>query len=277
MPASDDRSQETPASEPDNGYVPYVPPPKTGVFALELRSLSLADPLRWLARGWQDFVRCPKVGAFYGLCFFLMGHALWYVFHAAPAYVLALSAGFLLLGPFLCLGIYDASRSCDRNLRPSLRSSLVAWRHSKGAIAIFAGVLLILELVWGRASLVVFAVTFNALPSSEHLLTELLSLQNLEFLVTYTVVGAFFAGLIFVTSVISIPMIMDRQVDAVSAGLTSIRACAQNPLVMLFWGALITLTVLLAMLPWFLGLLIAGPVLGHATWHAYRAVVPAAD
>jgi uncharacterized membrane protein len=88
-------------------------------------------------------------------------------------------------------------------------------------------------------------------------------------------VGAVFAGLIFVTSVVSIPMIMDRQVDAVSAGLTSIRACLQNPGVMLVWGALITTVIVLAMLPWFLGLFVAGPVIGHATWHAYRHIVPA--
>jgi uncharacterized membrane protein len=89
------------------------------------------------------------------------------------------------------------------------------------------------------------------------------------------VVGAVFAGLIFTTSVISIPMIMDRQTDAVSAGLTSIRACLQNPGVMLLWGALITFCILLAMLPFFLGLIVVGPVIGHATWHAYRHIVPA--
>ena len=259
-----------------------TPPPPDGatsgsVFALQLADLSPADPLRWLAAGWRDFVGCPKIGLFYGLCFFLMGHALWWVFQAAPAYVLALSAGFLLMGPFLCLGLYDASRASETGRRPSLRASLTAWRPTKGTMAIFAGVLLILEMLWGRASLVVFAVTFNTMPSTENLLKVLFSLQNLEFLITYTVVGAIFAGLIFVTSAISIPMILDRQVDAISAGLTSIRACLQNPGVMVFWGALITFTVLLAMLPWFLGLFVAGPVLGHATWHAYRGLVPPPD
>jgi uncharacterized membrane protein len=102
----------------------------------------------------------------------------------------------------------------------------------------------------------------------------LLDPENLGFLITYTVVGGVFASLIFVTSVISIPMIMDRRVDAVSAGLTSIRACVQNPGVMLLWGALIAAIILLAMLPMFLGLFVAGPVIGHATWHAYRHIVP---
>jgi len=197
------------------------------------------------------------------------------VFEQAPAYVLALSAGFLLLGPFLCLGLYDASKAMETHSHPpSLRASLTAWRPTKGAMAIFAGVLLILEMLWGRASMVVFAVSFNNLPTGDFL-QHIFAWENIGFLITYTVVGAVFAGLIFVTSVVSIPMIMDRQVDAVSAGLTSIRACLQNPGVMLLWGALITTVIVLAMLPWFLGLFVAGPVVGHATWHAYRHIVPA--
>ena len=254
-----------------------APPESASVFSLTLRSLSAADPFRWVAAGWRDFLRCPKVGLFYGGCFFLMGHALWFILKEAPAYVLALSAGFLLMGPFLCLGLYDASRAIEQGQTPSLRASLTAWLPTKGTMAIFAGVLLILEMLWGRASLVVFAVTFNTMPDTANLLKVLISLDNLEFLITYTVVGAIFAGLIFVTSVISIPMIMDRQTDAISAGLTSIRACLQNPGVMFLWGAVITLMVVLAMLPWFLGLWVIGPVLGHATWHAYRQIVPAAD
>ncbi|MDI3512002.1 MAG: hypothetical protein PWQ61_2767, partial [Betaproteobacteria bacterium] len=218
----------------------------SSVFSLELRPLTWSDPIQWLRLGWADFQRCPRIGLFYGLCFFVMGHALLAVFRSSPEYVLALSAGFLLMGPFLCLGLYDASKAMQTHShRPSLRASLQAWRPTKGTMAIFAGVLLILEMLWGG------------------------------FLITYTVVGGIFATLIFVTSVISIPMIMDRQVDAVSAGLTSIRACLQNPGVMLLWGALITGTILLAMLPVFLGLFIAGPVIGHATWHAYRHIVPA--
>lgn len=248
------------------------------VFSLALADLRPGDTFRWLRLGWADFRRCPRIGLFYGLCFFAMGHALLAVFQSAPEYVLALSAGFLLMGPFLCLGLYDASKAMQTQThRPSLRASLQAWRPTKGTMAIFAGVLLILEMLWGRASLVVFAVSFNTMPEKANILAMLLDPENIGFLITYTVVGGVFAGLIFTTSVISIPMIMDRQVDAVSAGLTSIRACLQNPGVMLLWGALITLLVVLAMLPAFLGLLIIGPVIGHATWHAYRHIVPAPD
>jgi uncharacterized membrane protein len=263
-------SRETPPPE-------AAPPDESAsIFSLPLAELRVGDPIRWLQLGWADFVRCPRIGLFYGLCFFAMGHALMAVFQSAPEYVLALSAGFLLMGPFLCLGLYDASKAMQTHShRPSLRTSLQAWRPTRGTMAIFAGVLLILEMLWGRAALVVFAVSFTTMPDKANLLAMLIDPENIAFLITYTAVGGIFAGLIFVTSVISIPMIMDRQVDAVSAGLTSIRACLQNPGVMLWWGALITGLIVLAILPVFLGLFVIGPVLGHATWHAYRHIVPA--
>lgn len=269
-----------PRDAADHPATPAPPPAGAdhgpSVLTLPLAELKPSDPFRWLALGWADFRRCPRIGLFYGLCFFAMGHALLAVFQSAPAYVLALSAGFLLMGPFLCLGLYDASKAMQTHShRPSLRASLLAWRPTRGTMAIFAGVLLILEMLWGRASLVVFAVSFNTMPEKANLLAMLVDPENIGFLITYGVVGALFAGLIYVTSVISIPMIMDRQVDAVSAGLTSIRACLQNPGVMLLWGALITALIVLAMLPAFLGLFVAGPVIGHATWHAYRHIVPA--
>ena len=258
----------------DADYVPYVAPAKASIFSLPLSTLPMSAPLAWLRQGWADYTCCPKAGLFYGLCFFVMGHALWSVFKSAPAYVLALSAGFLLMGPFLCLGLYHASREIEQKRKPSLTASLFAWKPTKGAMGIFAGVLLVLEMVWGRASLIVFAVTFNSMPSAEDTLAQLLNPENVEFLIAYTLVGGFFAGLIFCISVIAIPMIMDREVDAVSAGLTSIRACFQNPGTMLVWGALITLIIGLSMLPYFIGLIVTGPVIGHATWHAYRAIVP---
>lgn len=259
----------------DTSSNPAAAPARESVFDLRLAELHPADPLRWLVKGWHDFRRSPRIGLFYGACFALMGQALWQAFQHAPAYVLALSAGFLLVGPFLALGLYDVSRALERGEPPSLRQSLLAWRPTLSTMAIFGGVLLILEMLWGRAAMVVFAVTMNTMPSGANMLAALLSWDNLEFIISYLVVGAIFAGLIFVSSAISIPMILDRQTDAVSAALTSLRACLNNPGVMLLWGALITLLCLLAMVPAFLGLLVVGPVLGHATWHAYRHIVPA--
>jgi len=253
---------------------PFVAPPPA--FATRLNTLPWRAPLHWLARGWRDFVRCPGIGLFYGACFMGMGWALVAVFEAAPAYVLALSAGFLLVGPVLALGLYQASRHLERGERPSLLDSMTAWRERLGTLAIFGFVLLVLEMLWGRASLVVFAVSFDGMPDFKGSLQALLDPANLQFIVAYAIVGGAFAGLIFAVSVVSIPMLLDRPVDAITAGLTSLRLVLTQPGVMLLWGALLTLLVVLAMLPGFAGLLLAGPVLGHASWHAYRdAVVPA--
>jgi uncharacterized membrane protein len=267
------------ASEPFNqapvpssaAAAPVAAPPEG--FPIRLRTLRWSDPLRWLALGWRDFVRCPGLGLFYGAAFVAMGYALMKVFEEAPAYVLALSAGFLLMGPFLCLGLYQASRHLERGERPDLGDSLLAWDTRTGTLALFGGVLLVLEMIWGRAAMVVFAVSFDGMPDFKGSLTMLADPENLGFTVTYLAVGAVFAGLIYGVSVVSIPMILDRQTDAITAGLTSLRLCLTQPGVMLFWGALITLLVVAAMLPFFAGLLVVGPWLGHASWHAYRGAV----
>ena len=253
-----------------------APPPAplpASVFAIALNELGFGDPFRWLAAGWRDFRQAPGIGLFYGSCFAVMGWLLLKVFEYSPAWTLALSAGFLLVGPFLCLGLYDVSRKLERGERPDLGESLTAWDTKMGTMAIFGTVLLVLEMVWARASLVVFALSFDGMPDFKGSLLKLVDPENTEFIVAYTGVGSLFAGMIFAVSVVSIPMILDRQTDAISSGLTSVRLCLAQPGVLLLWGALITLLVVLAMRPGFLGLLVVGPVLGHATWHAYRAAV----
>ncbi len=247
--------------------------PHDSILDLPLRPLSALDPLHWLRLGWRDFMRAPGIGLFYGACFAAMGWVLLWTYRSAPAWVLALSAGFLLTGPFLCLGLYDASRRLEQGEKPDLGASLIAWESRAGTMAIFGGVLLILEMIWGRASLIIFAVSFDGMPDLGGSLMALLAPENLGFIVAYLGVGAVFAGLIFAVSVVSIPMILDRSVDAISAGLTSLRLCLTQPWPMLVWGATITVLVVLALLPGFLGLLVVGPVLGHASWHAYRGAL----
>lgn len=241
------------------------------VLDMPLTQLTWHDPFEWLSRGWHDFSRAPLVGIFYGTCFVLMGWLLLAVFHQAPEYTLALSAGFLLLGPFLCLGLYDVSRRLERGEPLSMWSSLTAWRISSGQLAIFAGVLLVLEMLWGRSAMIMFAISFDGIPDFSGPLSSMLTEEYLTFFAGYMAVGALFASLIFAISVISMPMMLDKSVDAISAGLASMRLVSTQTGVMLLWGALITLAIVMAMLPGFLGLVVVGPVIGHASWHAYRA------
>ncbi len=249
-------------------------PPVPSALDLPLTTLRLGDPLRWLAAGWRDFRRAPHIGLFFGACFVLMGWALVATFRRAPEYTLALSAGFLLMGPFLCLGLYHASSELEEGHRPSFGAALTAWRQSGAQLGIFAAVLLVLEMLWGRAAMIVFAISLDGVPDFSQPLASFLTEEYITFAVIYTLVGAVFAGLIYAISVVSMPLLLDRQVDAVSAGLLSMRLVLTQTGVMLWWAALIAGLTLLALLPGFLGLLLVGPVLGHASWHAYRAAVP---
>lgn len=265
------------AQRPEPGLpvmdAPYVPPPPVGPQAL-MRPVGPGAPFGWLAAGWRDLRAHPGIALFYGLCFWLMAFTLGAVFRAQPEYTLTIASGCLLVGPFLAMGLYEVSRRREQGLRPELGASLSCWDSHIRSMGMLVLVLIVLELLWGRASLVVFAVFFNTgMPSTTGVLHAVFNPQNLEFVAVYLAVGGMFAALVFSTAVVSIPMILDRDTDAVTAAITSIRVMFSNPGVMLLWGLLITALIALALLPWGLGLVLIGPLLGHASWHAYRGTV----
>jgi len=115
------------------------------------------------------------------------------------------------------------------------------------------------------------------MPSTTGVVQAIFNLQNWSFVAVYTMVGGVFAAIVFSVSVVSIPMILDRDTDALTAGITSMRVVVENTGVMLLWGALITLLVVGSLALWGVGLLLVGPLLGHASWHAYRAAVAAPE
>ncbi len=239
-----------------------------------MRPLGLTDPLRWLRAGLGDFVAAPGIGLFYGACFWAMAVVLGLVFRNRPEYVMSIASGCLLLGPFLAMGLYEVSRRREQCEQPTLGASATCWEPHLRSMALLVLVLIVLELLWGRASLVVFAVFFNTgMPSTTGVMQAIFNLDNLDFILVYLLVGGLFALLVYSTAVVSIPMILDRDTDAISAAITSIRVVAANPITMGWWGALIALLIILALLPWGAGLLVVGPVVGHASWHAYRGAV----
>ncbi|WP_293470234.1 DUF2189 domain-containing protein [Polaromonas sp.] len=239
-----------------------------------MRPLGAGEPFRWLAAGWRDVRAHPGIGLFYGLCFWAMAITLGAVFRAKPEYTLSIASGCLLVGPFLAMGLYEVSRRREQGLLPELGASLTCWDAHIRSMGMLVLVLIVLELLWGRASLVVFAVFFNTgMPSTTGVIKAVFNPENWEFLMIYLAVGGLFATLVFSTAVVSIPMILDRDTDAVWAAITSIRVVLANPGVMLLWGVLIASLVTVALLPWGLGLVLVGPLLGHASWHAYRGAV----
>ncbi len=242
---------------------------------IEIHPIGLSAPLQWLWRGLLDLRAQPWIALFYGVCFWGMAWTVATIFQNNPEYTLSAISGSLLLGPFLAMGLYDVSMHLERGERPSFKSSLTCWKAHLRSMSMLVLVVLLLELLWGRASLVVFAVFFNTggLPSTATALDAVLNPQNWEFVAAYVCVGGFFAGLVFATMMVSIPMILDRDTDAITAGITSLRVFFDRTAVAIFWGALITSLVGLAMLPSAAGLLVVGPWLGFASWHAYRGSV----
>jgi len=257
----------------DAAPAPYEPPPPYRL-GNEIAVLKWRDPLVWLGRGWQDVRQAKGIALFYGLCFWAMAVLLGAVFRSSPEYFISMASGCLLVGPFLAMGLYDVSRCHEAGRTPQLGHSLTCWSANLRSMGLLVLVLIVLELLWGRASLVVFAVFFNTgMPSTTGVIEAVFNIDNWEFLIVYLIVGSGFAGLVFATAAVSIPMILDRDTDAISAAITSLQVVFTNLGVMIFWGALLTALVLIALLPWGAGLLVVGPWLGHATWHAYRGSV----
>lgn len=240
----------------------------------QVRRIAPGAPLRWLVRGAADLRAHPGIAAFYGACFWAMAAVLGLVFRHSPEYTMTIVSGCLLVGPFLAMGLYDASRRGEQGTPASLGASLTCWDRHLGSMGLLVLVLTLLELLWGRASLVVFAVFFNTgMPSTASVLEAVFNPRNWEFLAVYLGVGSVFAGLVFCTTAVSIPMILDRDTDAITAGITSIRVVLENLPALLFWGVLVVALTLLALWPWGAGVLVVGPWLGYATWHAYRDAI----
>jgi uncharacterized membrane protein len=253
---------------------PFVPPPSEAPRKTVV-ALQWLDPLKWLARGSKDVLVHPWIGIFYGLAFWTMALVLGAVFKSNPEYTMSIASGCLLVGPFLAMGLYDVSRRNASGLDADFGASLICWDQHIPSMGMLVLVLIVLELLWGRASLVVFAVFFNTgMPSTASVVGAVFNPENWEFLLAYMVVGGAFAAIVFSLSVISIPMILDRDVDAISAAIASLEVVFHNTGIMVFWGFLLSLLVILAFLvPWGAGIIVVGPLLGHASWHAYQSAI----
>ncbi len=254
----------TPASRPD------APHPFPRIRA----GISPLAPFSWISRGLSDLHHAPGPSLFYGLCISAMGILLMSAVRTAIELATAAATGFMLVGPFLALGLYDLSRRRERGLPCTLGPTLDAWRINAGAIGIFSLILIVLYLLWARASMIAFALFYTGgLPSAGTFMHELAHAENLDFVIAYCAVGGFFATLVFAASVVSLPLMLDRGEDTVTAVLASLIALARNGPAMAVWALLIVVLVLIGIGTAFVGLIVTLPIVGHATWHAYRDLV----
>ena len=222
----------------------------------------------WLAAGWADLKAAPAIGLFYGGVLALMGQLLLHFVGGAVG--VALTTGFLLVGPFLAIGLYDVSRRREAGERPRLAPTLVAWRANLPAISFYAVALTLLLAAWIRVSVVVIAVCF---PEGQ---IDWLTPGAWTFAVTYLCVGGGLALFVFATTSLSLPLLLDRRdMDTISAAITSFNALRQNFRPLLQFGLTIVMLTSLGFMTFRLGLVVAMPLIGHMTWHAYRATIRA--
>jgi uncharacterized membrane protein len=245
---------------------------------IRLRQVATDRPWVWLSLGWQDLMAQKSVGLVYGGALAVLGWVLaWVMLQLGLAWaILPAVAGFFMLAPLAAAGLYEVSRRREQGLDTGLDEAMAGFHRNGGQIALMGVVLLLINLVWVRIAGLLFALFFglNFAPSLAELPLRMLQSEAfLPFIIIGTGFGALLAAGSFAVSVISIPMLVDRDVSVLEAVSVSLRVVRENPRAMALWAGLIVLFTGLALVPFFLGLVVAMPLIGHASWHAYRDLV----
>lgn len=253
-----------------------VPNPVPGMPAV--RTIHANDIVDALARGLHDFQAYPAYGLFFGGIYTLGGllamaaALIWDMSYL----IYPLAAGFVLIGPFVAVGLYEISRRRERGEPISWSVILGAVLAQSGReISWMAFVTLFIFMVWMYQVRLLIALFFglHGLPSGSFPAILFTTPEGLAFLAVGHAVGAVLAVLVFSITVVSFPLLLDRPVDVVTAMITSVKSVVTNPVPMIGWALAVTLLIVAASLPAFLGLLVVLPVLGHTTWHLYRKIV----
>ena len=245
----------------------------------DINEVDASDLRASLALGWRDFRRAPLYGLVFSAVYVLGGLLITFAMTTKGQvwWTLPASAGFPILGPFIACGFYEISRRLEAGepLRAGAIFGVIFRPKQNSGIPAMAAVIVVYFLFWNFLSHMIFALFLgNAVMTNvSSSLAVFLSPEGLMMLGFGTLVGAAFATLLFSLTVVSLPMLLDREVDFVTAMLTSFALVQANPRVMLGWGALIGLCLFLGMLPGFLGLFVVLPLFGHASWHLYRRAI----
>ncbi|MBA4743106.1 MAG: DUF2189 domain-containing protein [Azoarcus sp.] len=229
----------------------------------------------WLQRGWQDMRDNLAASLTYGVLFALAGALLLFATTDRPYLFTAAISGFFLVGPLAAAGVYEISRRHDAGESTGFFESLRGLRGHADQLAFFGAFLAFALIAWERLSAILFALFYDGSVSGVGGFASevLLSTAYLDFVAIYVLIGGAVAALVFSLSVVAVPMLMDRDSDIVTATMTSMRAVAANQRAMLLWAAIIVGLVLAGFATLMIGMVVVLPLLGHASWHAYRDLV----
>ncbi|WP_210527740.1 DUF2189 domain-containing protein [Rubellimicrobium arenae] len=239
----------------------------------EINRLSLADLSYALRAGLRDFRAAPRFGLFFSSVYVLGGFLMIWLGAGTVTWTLATSLGFPLIVPFAAAGLYEVSRRLESGIPLTWSDVLgVVWRERTRQLPWAGAIIVIYFLFWTFLAHMIFAL-FMGLSTMTNISTSwdpLLTREGLLMIATEFAVGGILAFVLYALTVLSLPLLLAREVDFVSAMILSFGCVTANPGVMLAWAFLIAAATLLALVPWFLGLVVVLPVLGHATWHLYR-------
>lgn len=257
------------------------PPDTSKLFqSYPVRKIGIHHIRKWMMAGWDDLKHNPSASLAYGAVFAIIGIMLNLVADANPLFIAACTTGFLLVGPFLAVGLYDLSRRIEDNEPPTLRHSMLALNRNVFSLGIYAMALGVMMIAWVRASALAVALFFHADSDTistagfADMLGSIMAMENGFWMVLgFTLTGLLFAAVAFVTGVVTAQLLIHKDVDIVTAGATSLRAVMKNPIPMLAWALTITATMMLGIATFYLGLIVLFPLIAHASWHAYRDLV----
>ncbi len=245
----------------------------------DVNVLTFSDLKSSLYKGIEDFRKAPLFGLFFGSVYAFIGIFIFQsLFVWEKAWLMyPMLIGFPLIGPFIAVGLYEVSRRLDQGQPLSWNKILsVIWQQSGRELHWMAFVVLFIFWIWMYQvrlliALVLGKMSFASLGEFLEIITT--TSEGIIFILVGHIVGAFFALVLFSTTVISFPLLLEKELDVISAMITSFKTVAASPMVMLSWGVFVTLAVMLSFVPMFLGLLVVLPVLGHTTWHIYKKAV----
>ena len=249
-------------------------PQQAVLSAIKIKKIRFNAPLRWLMAGFNDFKVSPINSLSYGLIFAVLGLLIVLLLKNYPTFIITAVSGFLLIGPFIAIGLYDMSQQIENSKSPTVLHALKRLQFNTMSIISFAFIVAFIFAFWSRFTGVLTAVLFDNFDLAANGWANIFTNDSTPMIMlTFMLTGLGLAAFVFSISVVAVPMMTHKKVDVITAIVTSLRAVKANFIPMLLWASIIVAMIAIGIVTFYIGLIITLPIIGHASWHAYRELV----